>query len=220
MNNPIKIMLVEDSAAYRKAVTCSLELKPDIEFTGQFSSAEVALRTLQNPSSRTVPDVVLLDLNLPGMSGLKAIPWFQKYVPNTQIIVLTQSNNEADILTAIEAGASGYLLKSATLNRLHDSIHAVCDGGSILDAEVARFLLDTLKKDPPKSVEKSTLTAREQEVLTLISKGLVKKEIADQLGISHRTVDVHVAHIYEKLDVPNAPSAVAKAYKTGLFASD
>jgi DNA-binding NarL/FixJ family response regulator len=217
MKNKIKVMLVEDNAAYRKAVARSLVLEPDIELAGEFYTAEIALRNLQDLSTRNEPDVILLDLNLPGMSGTEAIPWFKKSVPDAQIIVLTQSDKEADVLMAISAGASGYLLKSATLERLHDGILSVVDGGSILDAGVARFLLNLLQEKSPKTAEDNLLTERELEVLTLISEGMAKKEVAAQLGISARTVAIHAAHIYKKLDVPNAPAAVNKAYKTGLL---
>jgi DNA-binding NarL/FixJ family response regulator len=217
MKNKIKVMLVEDNAAYRKAVARSLVLEPDIELAGEFYTAEIALRNLQDLSTRNEPDVILLDLNLPGMSGTEAIPWFKKSVPDAQIIVLTQSDKEADVLMAISAGASGYLLKSATLERLHDGILSVVDGGSILDAGVARFLLNLLQEKSPKTAKDNLLTERELEVLTLISEGMAKKEVAAQLGISARTVAIHAAHIYKKLDVPNAPAAVNKAYKTGLL---
>ncbi len=210
-------MLVEDSSAYRKAVARSLGLEPDIELTGEFSTAEGALRSLQDLSTRNAPDVVLLDLNLPGMSGQEAIPWFKKSVPDAQIIVLTQSDKEADVLAAISAGAAGYLLKSTTLDRLHDGILTVFEGGSILDAGVARFLLNTLQKNPPQATDANILTERELEVLTLISKGLVKKQVAAQLKISARTVAIHAAHIYKKLEVPNAPAAVDKAHNLGLL---
>lgn len=215
----INVMLVEDNAAYRKAVARSLVLEPDIELSGEFNTAEVALNSLQNASNQKVPDIVLLDLNLPGMSGLEAVPWFKKYTPATQIIVLTQSDKAGDVLTSIAAGASGYLLKSATLDQLHDGILTVFAGGSILDAGVARFLLNSLQKNPPSATEEKLLTERELEVLSLISKGLSKKEVAAQLGISDRTVAIHSAHIYQKLQVPNAPAAVAKAFKTGIFPS-
>ncbi|WP_372807257.1 response regulator [Pontiella sp.] len=217
MESKIKVMLVEDNAAYRKALARSLAFGPDIELAGEYGTAEVALRNLQDLSTRNAPDVILLDLNLPGMSGHEAIPWFKKSVPDAQIIVLTQSDKEADVLAAISAGANGYLLKSATIDRLHDGIRSVVEGGSILDTGVARFLLNLLQKNAPKTEEENRLTERELEVLSLIAEGMAKKEVAVQLGISARTVAIHAAHIYKKLDVPNAPAAVNKAYKTGLL---
>lgn len=217
MKKPIQVMLIEDNAAYRKAIGRSLSFEPDFELADQFGTAEIALRSLQDLSRTQAPDVILLDLNLPGMSGLETIPWIKKYVPSTEILVLTQSDKDADALAAISAGASGYLLKSSSLDQLLDGIKTVADGGSILDTGVARFLLNTLQKKQPEPIAENTLTARELEVLTLIGEGLVKKEVADRLGISPKTVSIHTTHIYEKLNVSNAPAAITKAYKIGLF---
>lgn len=217
MKNKIKVMLVEDHPDYRAGIALALETSDSIELTGEFVTAERALRSLQEFSNRKTPDVVLLDLNLPGMSGLEALPWFKKYVPEIEIIVLTQSNKESDVLTAVAAGASGYLLKSATLDHLEDGIQTVVDGGSILDARVARFLLKTMKKSPPPTLKEDVLTERELEILIQVSHGLSKKEIAEQLNISPKTVCIHVSHIYEKLNVPNAPAAVDRAHRLGLF---
>ena len=219
MNRKIKIMLVEDSPAYRKVVTRTLGDDPDLELVSQFGTAEIALRSIQNKRGKESPDIVLLDLNLPGMSGIEALPWFRKYVPGTKVIVLTQSDREADILAAISAGASGYLLKSTTLDQLTKSIQDVQAGGASLDPNVARFILRNMKKIIPKPDGDKPLSTRELEILTLIGEGFLKKEIADQLSISVRTVDSHVAHIYEKLNVQNAPSAVNKAHHLGLFRS-
>ena len=218
MKHPINVMLVEDSAAYRKAIARSLGVEPDIELVSEFGTAEIALRSLQDPAEQIAPDVILLDLNLPGMSGLEAIPWIKKYAPKTEIIVLTQSDRESDVMQAVSAGASGYLLKSTTRDQLEDSIRTVVEGGSTLDSGVARFLLRSMQQtSPQQSAEDDSLTEREFEILKLIGDGLSKKMVADQLGISPRTVAIHSGHIYEKLNVPNAPAAVNRAHKLGLF---
>lgn len=220
MKTNITVMLIEDSSAFRKAISRALKIEPDMELISEFATAEIALRSLQGSPSRDQPDVVLLDLNLPGMSGQEAIPWIKRYSPTTEIIVLTQSDHEADVLTAISAGASGYLLKSTTRDRLEESIRTVADGGSILDASVARFILSTMRKRAPKTLVENKLTDRELEILQLIGEGLEKKQIGVQLEISPKTVAVHATHIYQKLNVHNAPAAVAKAYKTGLLGSE
>ncbi len=137
-------MLVEDQAAYREVITLALKHDQTIELISQYGTAEFALRQIQSPTAKNVPDIVLLDLNLPGMSGLEAIPWFKKYSPNTKIIILTQSEAEADVLQAIRSGASGYLLKSSSPNQIKDSIQMVMNGGASLDDRLARFILDTL----------------------------------------------------------------------------
>ncbi len=218
MKNNIRITLVEDHPDYREVVEMALNREPDMELNGQFGTAERALRSMQNCPLTEIPDIILLDLKLPGMNGLDSIRWFKEYVPGSKIIILTQSDREADILRAITRGASGYLIKSSSLNQIKEGIRTVSNGGATLDASVAKFVLETLKSTLPRKRINREITEREMEVLTLLAQGLVKKEIANQLGISTTTVVTHVAHIYEKLHVQNAPSAVAKAFRLGLFA--
>jgi DNA-binding NarL/FixJ family response regulator len=217
MKRRINVMLVEDNPEYREVIALALEDEPDIELTSQFGTSEIALRSLQDMSTRKVPDLVLLDLRLPGMDGLDSIPYFHAALPDAKIIILTQSDDEADVLRAISRGASGYLLKSSTLDQITGAIRSVMGGGAPLDAGVARFILDTLQAKLPQDEIKHVLTEREMEILALLGEGNVKKEIADQLNISYTTVDTHVGHIYEKLDVRNAPSAINKAHRLGLF---
>lgn len=219
MKSPIRILLVEDHPTYRKVIEMALKNDPDMEMTGMFGAAEIALRSVQDLRRCNLPDVVLLDLNLPGMNGLEALPWFNKYTPKTNVIVLTQSDSEADVLRAIQNGAAGYLRKSSTINQIKDSIRTVVNGGSSLDGKVAKFILTTLKKNAPKPVMETTLSSRELEILTLIAEGLVKKEIGDRLDIRFSSVATYIRRIYKKLDVPNAPAAINKAYQTGLFSS-
>jgi two-component system nitrate/nitrite response regulator NarL len=219
MKKQINIMLVEDNASYREGISIALEAVPDITLASQYGTAEIALRSLESAAKKDLPDLVLLDLNLPGMSGIDALSWFTKYAPYVPVIILTQSSREADILAAISAGAVGYLLKSSTRDQLIRAIRLVMKGGSPIDPHVARFILQALNERPHKSKTERILSAREEEVLVLLGEGLVKKEIALRLKISAHTVDNHIRHIYEKLQVPNAPAAVAKAYKIGLFRS-
>ena len=220
LRNPMKsftkVMLVEDHAGYREVITRTLDSAPKIELVSQFGTAEIALREIQNLRN-IAPDLVLLDLNLPGMSGLEAIPWFKQYVPKIRIIILTQSNREADVMEAISLGASGYLLKSATATQIKEGIDIVANGGAALDPSVARFILQTFKTRHSESEPKKSLSSRELEILSLLGDGLVKKEIADRLDISVTTVAYHIKHIYGKLEVQNAPSAVAKGFKSGLL---
>ncbi len=217
MNHPVRIMLVEDQAAYREVISLALKREASVELTSQFGTAEFALRALQHPKEQDVPDLILLDLNLPRVSGIEAIPWIKEYSPNTKIIILTQSDAEADVLQAIRAGASGYLLKSASPAQITESIRTVMDGGAPLDAGVARFILNTLQGKLPSTKPKTALSDRELEVLSLLASGQAKKEIANQLGISAYTVAYHVKHIYEKLEAVNAPAAISKAYEHGIL---
>ncbi len=217
MVSKIRVMLVEDHPEYREAIELALGKEPDMELESQFGTSERALRSLEREDPLPAPHVILLDLNLPGMGGLDAIPFFHAVLPGTKIIILTQSDREADVLRAITLGASGYLLKSATLKQITEGIRNVHEGGASLDANVARFILTTLKTQLPQGKTEQVLTEREMEVLGLLAEGFVKKEIANRLGIGSTTVVTHVSHIYGKLHVTNAPSAIDKAYRMGIF---
>ena len=213
-------MLVEDNRDYRSVIEHALEVEPDIELVSQFSTPEIALRSLEDHKTRKVADLILLDLRLPGMDGLEALPWFLKALPDAKVIILTQSDAKADILTAIKLGAAGYLLKSTRADQLIDGIRNVMSGGASLEAGVARLIIETLQTKLPDSEPKELLSKREFEILTLLAEGLVKKKICEQLNISYSTVDTHVAHIYNKLNASNAPAAVNRAYKLGLLSRD
>ncbi|MEO1857336.1 MAG: response regulator transcription factor [Rubritalea sp.] len=217
MNNIIRVMMVEDHPDYREGISFALETVADIDLYLTFGTAERALRSLQDAAQQMKPDVILLDLNLPGMSGIEAIPWFKEYSPDTHLLILSQSNKEADVLEAISAGASGYLLKNAPLGEITDGVRTVLAGGASLDANIAKFILTQISTRSKPSEETSKLSDREMEVLVLIGDGLLKKEISDKLNISVPTVATHVRHIYEKLEVQNAPAAISKAFRTGIF---
>ena len=213
----IKITLVEDHPEYRESLALALSYADGIQLAHKFGTAEQALHFLEYEAIGQMPDLILLDLNLPGMNGIEAIPWLKKQTPKTPIMILTQSDREADVITAIAAGASGYLLKSATRNQLTDAIRLVIEGGAPLDPNVAKYILNKLHTPPRKKTDTIALTEREIDVLTQLAEGLVKKQIAERLNISSHTVDNHIRHIYEKLQVPNAPAAVNKAHHLGLF---
>jgi len=219
MTDTIRITLIEDNRDYRDIISLILGAESDIELLSQFGTAEAALRELKAIPAGTTPDLILLDLRLPGMGGLEALPHFREALPKTPIIVLTQSDHEVDVLAAISLGAAGYLLKSSTLEKLTEGVRTVMSSGAALDANIAGFILKKLQSQLAPQEINTVLTPRELEILTLLSNGLVKKEIADQLNISFATVDTHIRHIYEKLDVQNAPSAVRKAFNLGLFSA-
>jgi two-component system, NarL family, nitrate/nitrite response regulator NarL len=217
MKRKIRIMMIEDHPEYREIVEFALGKEPDMEMAGQFGTVERALRSLRDLEAHEKPDIILLDLHLPGMSGLEAIHHFNAEVPHGRIIILTQSDREENVLRAIMLGASGYLLKSSTVKQLTEGIRAVMEGGASLDAKLAKFVLNTLKTKLPPSEIDGLLSKRELEVLTMLAEGCVKKEIAERLRISLTTVVSHVGHIYEKLKAPNAPAAIAKAFQLGLL---
>lgn len=217
MNDPVRLMLVEDNPRYREAIGFALRDEPGLRLVGEFGTAEIALRTLRERPAAEAPDLVLLDLRLPGMDGLEALPHFLAAAPGARIMILTQSDREADVLRAIALGAAGYLLKSSTAGAIVAGIQTVAHGGASLDAGVARYILDTLRNRPPPGGGEALLTERQREVLVLLGEGLLKKEIAERLGIGYATVDEHVAQIYRRLGVRNAPAAVDRAHRLGLF---
>lgn len=216
MSQSIKVMLIEDHAGYRETITSALEQTADMELEGSFGTAEVALRSLQ-PPSEIAPDIILLDLKLPGMQGLEMIHWILDYAPTAEIIVLTQSDKDTEVRQALDEGASGYLLKSSTLDQILDGIRNVVSGGAALTPEIARYLVDQLRNQPAVNTVGKALSERETEVLILLSEGMLQKEIAQRLGVSITTVAYHIKHIYEKLDVANAPAAIGEAYRKGVL---
>tara|TARA_B110000305_G_scaffold235578_1_gene295432 strand:+ start:4600 stop:5271 length:672 start_codon:yes stop_codon:yes gene_type:complete len=213
------VIIIEDNREYREVIKLALAEVDDLRLIESFATCEIGLRFLLDASTPQ-PDIVLLDLRLTGMMGMEAIPYIKDYSPDSKIIVLTQSDNETDVLKAISLGATGYLLKSATVQEILTGIRNVQAGGASLDPDVAKFVLQDLKKRLPTQETKVQLSSRETEILRLLADGFVKKQIADQLNIGYTTVDTHVGHIYEKLQVRNAPSAVSMAYRLGLFSDE
>lgn len=216
MNRKIVIMLVEDSQAYRKVILRALGTDPGIQEILQFGTAEIALRSLTQPP-RIQPDLILLDLSLPGTSGLDAIPRFMQAMTEPRIIMLTQSDQPADVVETISRGAVGYLLKSATSQQIKDAIWTTMNGVAPLDPAVSKHITDALKERGPKIEIGRELSERETAVLTLMAEGLPRKQIAIRLQISTSTVVTHINRIYEKLEVPNAPAAISKAHRSGLL---
>ena len=216
-NKAINIILIEDNPEYRRALTIGVERMKELSLVAQFGNAEQALRALQADVELASADVLLLDLNLPKLSGLDAIEWIQTYVPNLKVLILTQSYDEQDVLTAIERGASGYLLKSSTMKQIRDAVIQVMDGEAPIDPKVTSHMIKGLQKVRSTHQPEVQLTERELEILALLSKGKIKKEIAQELTISEHTVITHVRHIYEKFEVINAPSAISKAYEMGVL---
>ena len=217
MTKKIEVMLIEDNPEYREVIRFALEDQVDISLASQFGTAEIAIRTLNDPKLESFPDLILLDLRLPGMNGISALPKIRTAAPETQVIILSQSDNAEDVIRAISLGASGYLLKTASLDEIIEGILTVTRGGATIDKGVAKYLLDALKKKVAKTDCDEVLTQRELEILDLLAQGLAKKHIATQLGIGYATVDTHVTHIYEKLGVSNAPGAVHRAHQLGLL---
>lgn len=219
MKRKIRILIVEDNPRYREAIVLALQHEADLQICGQFATAEIALRSLREQPSTELPDIMVLDLRLPGMGGLEALPAFLAVAPAVKVLILSQSDEEADVLRAITLGASGYLLKASSAAQIVEGVRNVLGGGASLDSGVAHYILKTLRTHLTAGESEGILTGRQMEILVLLGEGLVKKEIAERLGIGYATVDDHIAQIYQRLGVRNAPAAVNKAHVLRLFSS-
>ena len=206
----IRIAVVDDHPIVRQGLTASLEDEADFEVVGAAGSAEEALALV----AARRPEVVLLDLELPGVGGVEAIPRLAEASPGLAVLVFTAYQTDERVLGAIRAGAKGYLLKGATTAEIVAAIRTVAAGGSALEPRVAARLLAAVRSPREGG---SQLTARERDVLRLIADGLPGKQIARALGISERTVKFHTASILRKLDADNRAQAVALAAERGLL---
>ena len=205
--------MIEDNHTFRKTVTRVLNDVEGVECSHQFANAEDALDALLGGA---VPDVVLLDVELPGKSGIEAVSKIKAISPSTLVIMLTVFDDHEKVFKAICAGASGYLLKTSPIERIVESIYEALEGGAPMTPRVAKSVLDMFAKlSGPK--HDYGLTRREQKVLELMAQGLIKKEIADRLELSYHTVDTHLRNIYTKLHVNTRTGAVAKALQERLF---
>ena len=204
----IRIGIVEDHSEFRQSLCFLIASYSDFSVIWSCSSVEEAFRQEQ-------ADVLLLDINLPGQSGIDAIPSFKSRFPDQKIIMLTILEDEYHIMQAIRNGADGYILKKTAPPRILDSIQQVYEGGAALTPMVARQVLAFFK--PAVVVQDSNpLTPREKEILALITEGIATDTIADKLFISSQTVRNHIKNIYEKLQVHSKAQAVAKALKEKL----
>jgi DNA-binding NarL/FixJ family response regulator len=209
----ITVWLIEDNDTFRNTVARALMQVPSLDCAHRFASAEEALDVLEEGA---VADVILLDVELPGMNGIEAIQRIKAMSPTTRIIMLTVFDSHDKIFKAICAGASGYLLKTSPAEKIVASIREVYRGGAPMEPRVARSVLDMFSKLAAPQQDYG-LTPREQKILELMTQGLIKKEIADQLSLSYHTVDTHLRNIYTKLHVHTRTGAVAKALKERLF---
>ncbi len=209
----ISVWLIEDNHTFRNTVARVLRQVPDVAIVEQFSNSEDAIEALQTGGTA---DVALVDVELPGLNGIAAVQRIKAISPATRIIMLTVFDDHDKIFKAICAGASGYLLKTASMDKIIESIRDVYAGGASMTPRVAHSVLEMFSRQlAPKN--DYSLTPREQKILELMTQGLLKKEIADQLSLSYHTVDTHLRNIYAKLHVHTRSGAVAKALKERLF---
>lgn len=201
----IRVGIVEDLEDIRNAVAALLIWDKEFELVFTLSRGEEALETI--PALQ--PDIVIMDINLPGISGIECIRMVKNQCPATQFMIFTIYENDENIFTALEAGASGYLLKKSTMPQIAEAIKELYHGGSPMSALIARKLVQRYQKPAPQA-ELAQLTSREKEILTLLSEGLLYKEIAGRLSITAGTVKQHIHRMYEKLHVNNKTEAINK----------
>lgn len=201
-----KVALVEDSAPMRRNLERMLRRARGARCVCACATAEEALEQIP----RAKPDVVLMDINLPGVSGIECTARLKLQMPALQVIMLTVYEDTASIFNALKAGACGYLLKRSSPGEILDAVMTVRTGGAPMTSEIARKIVMAFQSPAPASADTATLSAREQEILELLSQGQVSKEIAERLSISYHTVRVHTKHIYEKLHVRSRSEAVLK----------
>jgi NarL family two-component system response regulator LiaR len=210
----IRVLIADDHAIVRQGLRTFLELQEDIEVVGDAADGEAALAGVQ----RHEPDVVLMDLVMPNLSGVEAIRRLRELRPETRVLVLTSFLDDEKLFPAVRAGAAGYLLKDIEPAELVRAIRTVADGEALLHPAVAARLMEEFS-DTERPVAEEALTAREREVLLAIARGLPNKQIALELGIAEKTVKTHVSSILSKLGLTDRTQAALYAVRAGLIES-
>ena len=204
----IGIAIIEDIDEIRKALHDFIALKPEFHIAGMFKTAEGAL--VEIPFLE--PDIVIMDINLPGMSGIECVRQLKNQMPRTQFMMFTVYEDDENVFEALKAGASGYLLKNTGMVQITEALKDLHNGGSPMSVNIARKLVSVYHKQPAANPLQNALSARENEILQFLSKGLLYKEIADKLSISVNTVRHHIHNIYEKLHAQNRTEALNKVF--------
>jgi DNA-binding NarL/FixJ family response regulator len=201
----ITVAIVEDNAPVRESLAIILNGSPGFQCLCACASAEEALRRI--PSDP--PEVVLMDINLPRLSGIDCVRQLKEKLPQTQIVMLTIEEDGRRVFQSLQAGASGYLLKNMPPTKILEAIEEVRRGGSPMSSQIARLLVQSFHQRGPARHDQADLTGREEEILQLIAKGYRTKEVAEALGISAQTVESHLRNVYDKLHVRSRAAAVA-----------
>ncbi len=204
----IRVVIVEDDPILREALSTAVNNDQELELVGGFENAEKFLDTLL----ASIPDVVIMDLNLPGMDGIMATERTKRTAPQAQVLVCTVQDDDESLFNALCAGASGYLLKDAPPDRLTTAVKEIHAGGSPMSAAVARRVIASFQRPNAASKELDLLTERERQVLEHLAQGYRYKEIADRLFLSIETVRTHVRNLYDKLHVSSRTDALNKLY--------
>jgi len=205
MKDAIKVAIVEDVADIRESLQTLIAATPGFSCTGAYANAEVAITSI--PCN--IPDVVLMDINLPGMSGVEAVRQLKESLPCINFLMCTVFKDDENIFQSLRAGAGGYILKSSSSAKILEAIQELLEGGAPMSATIAKQVIDSFYKIPKEVVTKhAELTPREHEVLQLLSRGLLCKEVASRLELSVQTIRNHCANIYEKLRVNTKLEAI------------
>jgi len=213
---PIRVVVVDDQELFRRGLTMRLAVEEDIDVVGEAGDGVAATEL----AATTVPDVILMDVRMPKRSGIEACLSIKEAAPTARIIMLTVSDEEADLYDAVKNGASGYLLKDSSIDEVAQAIRVVADGQSLISPSMAIKLLDEFKqmsRSDRQQVPSPRLTDRELEVLKLVAQGLNNREIAKRLFISENTVKNHVRNILEKLQLHSRMEAVMYAVREKLL---
>lgn len=208
----IRILLVDDHPVVREGIRGMLSTEPDLDIVGEAGSGPEAVARV----AALEPDVVLMDLRMPGGDGVKATERIRADHPTVHVLVLTTYDTDTDILRAVEAGATGYLLKDTPRAELADSVRSAARGETVLSGRLAGKLLARVRRDPEPE-KPATLSPREVEVLRLAADGRTNAAIGRDLGISATTVKTHLMRAYEKLGVGDRTAAVSQAIRRGLL---
>jgi DNA-binding NarL/FixJ family response regulator len=210
-----RVAFVEDQASLRRQLTRFLAASPGIALLAGFASGEEA----SEPLLKLRPDVLLLDLELPGISGLELLREIKPQAPEVQVLILTTFDDEQMVYEAVRSGASGYLVKQAAFDRLPDAIAEVSQGGTVIEPRLARRFWNYFQsvKAQPAQVDPYRLTALERELLGYFAKGLSNAEVGRVLSIDRRSVRTHLLHIYQKMKVHSHVEAVVLALKAGVI---
>ena len=204
--------IVEDNDAFRRQLSSLLNLSDLFVVEKDFGSAEPALAGLEE---LTPPEIILMDIGLPGMNGIEAISKIKAMAPSTQIVALTVFEDNENVFEAIAAGATGYLHKSSSLEAIVDSLRSILAGGAPINPQIAKKVLAMFASASSPRGDYG-LSRREKEILQLLTEDLLQKQIADRLSLSPHTINMHLRNIYSKLHVQSRSGAVAKALKERL----
>ena len=211
----IRVVIFDDNDSLRDSVAMLLQDTPDFTLAGAFAHCLDVIQSIEN----TRPDVVIMDIDMPGMNGIDGVKLIGKNFPTVQILMLTVFDDDEKVFAAIKAGAAGYILKNAEPNNLLHAISEVYNGGAPMTPNIAKKVLNQFQAFLPEEEKDYHLSSREKEVLALLVDGLSYKMIAGKLNITYDTVRAHMKKIYEKLHVASMTEAVAKALNQKLFSA-